>query len=759
MKIIKILFYLFLIIHIYVKNQDTYSQKTETCDSKTETCTNPNSNIEEKPRKEEKIKEEKIEPKKEEIKKEKNEEKKDEDKKEEKEEEDIKLIYADIFLKQPLPVLTNYTSKEEMSTVFDFRINDRISKYLAKNGIAPYPRERFVGKQQGNFLHFFHLVYEKKLPLFFSVDQILYPYVETTKELQRKVMEKGLYNIFHQFLTNVIEYGKKEKYEQGILLYFSIALKFLSRSEKVYRNDVCEKVVKKLLSIENNATNTIYSFTLLNSTRKIDKLNFIQIYPILKDNDNLESISDCYRFLQNFEFVLAKELYYIYKIGSLIHKSGEEKTYREIKKFIKYIFSEEENVMNPLDIYLLIDKNYKIESPTNVTINNLYNEIKDKVVRNTTLNFMSNYTFISQKEEEDFYKQRNSHVSLFSYSYTLDEFINYKLLNFQRLRFYTSYYEFADLVHHGKLMRKIIYDRYLGKNSSANGKLFKYRDGIDITDVFNYTKKTLKKSMADESDIWRDSYDNSFNYLLNIVGHVDKRFKKIEDIKIKTFNTLVGGYTHFKKDILLFEQYTNITYSKDGEIIDLYFEPNKKFYEEIQKISHIFQSHLLDLINCLNNDTIKTKLEHYVERKMKRFFISYENILKGLELQEKQVNNEERKKIKDTMFYYDKKKKKYQGWYVDLYINQTGIIDYSLNMYTHNFFMARPISKSKIDFQGIIIYTSMNYPEFGLICVEEKENEPKKLFIFSSYTGNEYPHAWVDKVNYDGLKKLIISRR
>ena len=53
----------------------------------------------------------------------------------------------------------------------------------------------------------------------------------------------------------------------------------------------------------------------------------------------------------------------------------------------------------------------------------------------------------------------------------------------------------------------------------------------------------------------------------------------------------------------------------------------------------------------------------------------------------------------------------------------------------------------------------MNYPEFGLINIEDKETKKKKLFIFSSYTGNEYPHGWVNKINYDGLKKLIITRR
>lgn len=233
--------------------------------------------------------------------------------------------------------------------------------------------------------------------------------------------------------------------------------------------------------------------------------------------------------------------------------------------------------------------------------------------------------------------------------------------------------------------------------------------------------------------------------------------KKIDDIKIKTFNTLIGGYTHFKKDILLFEQSSNVTYAKNGEIIDLYFEPQKKFYEEIRKISIVFQNHLIHLITCINNNTTKYKLEKLIERKMKRLFISYENILKGIELQENKINNDERKKIKDTMFYYDKKKKKYQGWYVDLYKNQTGKVNYALNMYVHNFFNSKPISK--VDYKGTIIYTSMNFPEFGLISIEDNDNESKKLFIFSSYTGNEYPLTWTNNVKFDGLKKLLLSRR
>ena len=616
---IKIILFFLLTFHILSQNPETFSQKEDTCEGPSETCSSSENKIKKEEEKNNLNKHE-INSKKEEI---------NNEKKEEKEKE---FIYSDIFLNQPLSISKNSSND---TTFFDFRINKKISNFIEENGITSFPRERFIGKEQGNFLHFLHLVYEKKLPLFFSVDQILYPYIEITKELQRSVMEKGLYNILHQFLNNILEFGKKEKYEQGILLYFSIALKLLDRNEKVLHDDVCEKLIKKLLTIDKNATSTLYNFTLLSNIRKIDKLNFIQILPILRNNDKLESISDCFRFLQTFEFIIEKELFTIYRIGNLIYRSGEEKTYRELKKFIKYIFNEEENVMNPLDIYLYINKNYKNESSSNETINKLYFQIKDKIILDTTLKFMSNYTFINKKEEEKFLKERNSHVSLFSYSFTLDEYINYKLLNYTKLRFYPSFYEFTDVAHHGKFMRKTIFSRYEGKNTSFTSRLLKFRDGIDMGEEFNYTKKALKNSFKYEYDIWINSYENSFNYLLNIIGRNDKNMKNIGDINIKTFNTLVGSYTHFKRDILLLEQKTNITYCKNGEIIDLYFDPQKKFYEEIHKISIVFQNHLLDLISCLNDKTIKIDLEQLIEKKMKRLFISYENIIKGIDFQEK----------------------------------------------------------------------------------------------------------------------------
>ena len=185
---------------------------------------------------------------------------------------------------------------------------------------------------------------------------------------------------------------------------------------------------------------------------------------------------------------------------------------------------------------------------------------------------------------------------------------------------------------------------------------------------------------------------------------------------------------------------------------------NKKNNNILKKISTLFQNHLLDLINCLQNKTVKIKLEQNIERRMKRLFNSYEHILKGIEIQDKvNTKGEDIKKMRESLMHYDKKKERYKGWYVDLYKDNDGEINYNLDMFLFNYFTARPINK--IGFKGIINYISMNYPEFGLITVGDGEKKQKKMFLFSSYIGNEYPILWSENVNFKGLKEIIMTRK
>ena len=110
-------------------------------------------------------------------------------------------------------------------------INKKILKFIRDNGVVPYPLYRFKEKQQGNFLHFMHLAYQKKLPIYFTIDQIIYPYIEQTKQLNYDITEIVFNPVYNAFLKDIVSYGTKANYNKGIVLYFSLALKFLAFDE------------------------------------------------------------------------------------------------------------------------------------------------------------------------------------------------------------------------------------------------------------------------------------------------------------------------------------------------------------------------------------------------------------------------------------------------------------------------------------------------------------------------------------------------
>lgn len=54
----------------------------------------------------------------------------------------------------------------------------------------------------------------------------------------------------------------------------------------------------------------------------------------------------------------------------------------------------------------------------------------------------------------------------------------------------------------------------------------------------------------------------------------------------------------------------------------------------------------------------------------------------------------------------------------------------------------------------------MNYPEIGLITIDnDKKENSKKLYLFSTYMGSEYPHHYAKKVDFKGLQEMILARK
>ena len=667
----------------------------------------------------------------------------------------------------------NYFFNQEKSKFdnFEFELNEKIMDFIKKNDIISYPKRYFLGTLQGNFLHFMHLIYQKKLPLYFTVDQIIYPFIEITNDINEKIIEIGIYNIFYEFLREIIDYGEKNNFDENIINYFLIGFKFLNKENTTENDRKILKIIDNILDLNNtdNKDNYYYNFTFLDYERNINKINFVKINPLFNNNLKTKKLFYCITFFQNFIFNIRNELFTIYSIGKLIDKSGQSEIYKQLKIYFKYIFNEEENIMNPLELYEFINNNFKDKNKEKDVINfNLYYKFKDIIIKNRTLSFMSNYTFYNEKEEIEFNNQKNSKVSLFSYPYHIEQWINYKLLNINKKRLIPSLYEYISIVHNGNKMRNLIMNRYhyLSKNSTKNNKnkMIKFRDGINMEKEFNEVKNIIDKSIKEEGKKWDNSYENSFNYLLNIIGHSKDEIFKIDNEKNKLkksgfegkiFNTLIGSYIHFKKDILLFEQLTNFTFSENGTLVDVYFENNILFYEKIKEFTIILKNYTIQILKNMNNIEKRKNLSSYVETQLNKLFNAYENIIKVINYQKENRDSEEKNKIIKSLFYYNIEKKEYDGWYTDLYkINNK--INYNLKIYAYNYHISEPINE--LNFKGSIIFGAMNYPEFGLIGIDDKFKKTKKLYLMSYYSGNEYPHGWSEEIDFDSLKRLIIRR-
>ena len=677
------------------------------------------------------------------------------------------LINSEYFLKQPIITKENInTSNYNSSQYFDLSVNKNILNYIRYIEAIPYPHPRFKDKQQGNFLHFMHLAYEKNLPLYFGLDQIIYPYIEITKQLNFDIVEFAFHPVYLTFFNKLINYGIKNNYNNDIILYFIIGSKFMYENKEIENNieinqnnfellknnfKICEKFQNDIFSNNENDTNYMAEIDILGKKRSFNKLNFIKINTGFKKGNIIsQQITNSLRFFQELIFDASDELYNVYLIGKLIVESGQVKIYKKIKEFIRYIFNEEQDNFNPVELYNYINENFPSLNKTKKEINSLYDKIKQKIRKKKYFDFLNYIDFVDEQQKEAYFEENNKLINLFSYSTSIEDWVNNKMVNYQKGRVFPSILELMDIAFDGRMGRNTLFDRF---DKKVNNTFFLYRDGIDMKKELVKAKILIEKSYKEEKDKWLNSYEYSFFYLLHIIGNAPKNNDR--NGLIKSFNTIIGSYVHFKKDILLIEQYSNVTQSENGNIPDVYFENNTLFYTEIKEITKKYKEHIIDFAEVLENEKLKNKVNEVVNFKVNELLKAYDNILTIL------TNNDKNKKddIIDKMFYYNRRQQTYAGWYVDLYKNNNFEIVFNLDIYAYNYFIAYPIQEMK--FEGAIVYEAMNYPEIGIMAIKENEQEysKKKLYLFSTYMGTEYPRNFVTKVNFKGLQESIYSRR
>ena len=158
-----------------------------------------------------------------------------------------------------------------------------------------------------------HLVYEKKLPLYFTVDQIIYPYIELTNDITQKIIENGLYNLFYNFLNNVIDFGYKNNFDKNIVNYFLVGFKFLEKEKKFEEDKIISEIVNNILNDKNiDDNNYYYNFTFMENERSINKINFIQISPLFNANSKTKKIYFIVSLISKISFLILEMNYLLY---------------------------------------------------------------------------------------------------------------------------------------------------------------------------------------------------------------------------------------------------------------------------------------------------------------------------------------------------------------------------------------------------------------------------------------------------------------
>lgn len=625
-------------------------------------------------------------------------------------ENDFSMAYQDKFL--------TYNNK----SYFNFKIPDALLPIIEKQKLIPYPRVRFVNKTTGNFLHFMHLVYKNKLPLYFTVDQILHPFIENSYDIMSDYVDNVYIKLIKIFTEKTLKFVIENEHSKDEEIFFGVAYELSHEGKGELTYDLKQECAE-LISNITKSNETKVNITLFGSNRTVYPSSFVVIDALWKTTTDFMSLYKTVRWFQNFPLDIdnSNDFKTILRLGNIIAGSKTQNLYKKLKTIYKFFFNEFEMNYNPPDV--------------------LENFLNQKT------NFRKKPPFDLVKNETR-YKYNNLSL-FFSQSFSFEGYLHSNVLNGTRGRLYSSLFEYISAINHGDLMLDLIYKRYSGKVKKG----YQFRDGIDMSKEFNLTRKNVEASMKNEREAWISSLPGSINYLLNLIGRKTKSIGHTYSAKL--YNTLTGAYCHYKRDILLLSQNLNVT-PAEGEIFDLKFEENIDFYTELSEVVNRYSKILLDGIKDVEFDVANMK------KRIEFYNVTLQNaiskVVKGIKTQNGYDEGITMEEIKESMIYYDKESGRYKGWYPSLYEEvEGGETNYGIDIYLVRYYTVPPVNEVK--FKGVAIYGAMSFLEYGIVEFPDFFEEKNKVMIYAGYAGNEYPHGYMDKIDFTGLKKIIVGRR
>jgi hypothetical protein len=688
--------------------------------------------------------------------------------------------YTELFKKQGheyREYVESFKPGQNTTEYYDFSLGEDELMSLKDHRMAIYPQKKFEHNVQGNFLHFYKTAYEKKLPVYFTTDSMLYAVNENVNFMLRLFYEEIFIHSFRKLLDTIIEYGETLKetpqgnYHRLMISYaqvfFGTSVELITEGfEKYKAPEEIDQAIKNNADLAKKyAPNEFY---IMMKKRMMDT-NMMLPTAFYRKSNKLSNVFRAIRWLQIVRFDIKEDLNAIWLLGKLLHDSDKQNMFQNVNHMISYLWGQDRESPNVLEIYKL---GKELGFGDDLQLNpeqteQLYKKIMAELPHYMPdLGFSTDYIVYS-KEALDHMRYTRMHTSyVFTQQYNIEDWVINKLVDYRKdkNRFMIHPYEVTSCIHQPSIFKQFIFNRYEGKKSWQNEQLLPLRDEIDIRENFEKAKYTIKDSMKKDPSKWRNNLLNHYHLLL---FRATRRIKISDDPLFKTpwykekmFNTAFAGFTHLKSDIDIVNRVISVGAGKEGNFPEVVLEPNYEFYNELYLFFSAFKEQLMQYLVMsepylkLNYKLIKAIYKRHSED----MTYAIQLCQKLAPLQNKGKLTDEQKEELKQLIYYNADASAYDGWYYRLFSkgDEKDKYYFSYNVYITRVQTALPVDR--FSFAGAMIYAGTKFPDIGVLVKQDPHEKKEKLLLYSAYSGFEFIKRFTEKVTFEDIRASVMKR-
>lgn len=697
------------------------------------------------------------------------------------------LQYQKLFQKygERMKYFNSFVMDKNHTEFYDFNLDDEEIWNLKKDLITIYPAAKFRLNWQGNFLHFYKIVYEKKLPVYLTTDSMLYAFNENLQIFQATFYQEIFPTFLNSFLRNLIDYttdlietpeGENHKYFiSHTQLYFATALELLNDGS-TQKNKYIPAIETQLKSfLKKIKSHKVEEFFMFYNKKTINCANFIPD-AYFSRNKMLTNVFRAITWLQINRFVYEKNFVTpIWYIGKMIVDSGNLELFNQIYDSLKFVMGMDSISLNVPEMYLLgvNELGYKdIFELTPDQADKLFRKAIDNK-KTLDLPYLTDNFLYTEEDMKAQKVERELSSAVLDYHYDTEDWVKNKLMLYtpNQMRAMMSSLEIPTTIHQTSYFKQYIFAKMRGDINTDKDPKIPLRDGINIRNILERTKYSIKDLMVFSPEKFRTQIKNGIHLLLYKASRRIKSYDPIFNRPFyheKNFNIAYMGYVDYTREFTIMKSELEMK-KNEGGFADVVIEPNVGFYQEMLELTRCYKKMFTNLENFANEKMDLKNNPHlyhlkYSQSKLKGQFRNLEDAIQMLLMVIKKQENgvELDEELKEALFdvvKFDKKLNTWTGWYASIVNPDGGSVSDSMEFHawTKKVLTARPMEDK--EFNGALIYVNTFYPHIGVMIKEDKFTKQRKLLLFSSYYGREAIKLFnLDTLNFKEEEDNIFYR-